>query len=92
MKLEDVPQEAVDAVEVILGKFGYRVSGDCSVHVAHAALTSVLETPQSSDNSHGRDNFPGLDTYVLMWLGYWRDKMPPEAVRQLQDFVRLSGT
>ena len=24
---------------------------------------------------------------VCMWLGYWRDKVPPEAVTQLQDLI-----
>lgn len=24
---------------------------------------------------------------VLSWLGFWRDKFPPEAVRTLQDIV-----
>jgi hypothetical protein len=24
---------------------------------------------------------------VLIWLGYWRDQMPEDAVRQLQDII-----
>jgi hypothetical protein len=32
-----------------------------------------------------------VDRYdrIFMWLGYWRDQIPADAVRQLQDVVGL---
>lgn len=29
------------------------------------------------------------ETDILIWLGYWRDKIPPEAVSRLQDILHL---
>ena len=28
-----------------------------------------------------------IRTRILAWLGYWRDEMPPEAVRKLQELL-----
>jgi hypothetical protein len=41
MALEDTPQDAADAAELVLHDFGYAISGDCAMHVAHAVLCAM---------------------------------------------------
>lgn len=65
------------------------------------AITFALEKAGIKDNESGSDfvtrlanerqrveeQVKELELSVLAWLGYWRDKIPPLAVTQVQDIL-----